>query len=295
MTVQSHGSGGQGDRRPYFLVDPETGTYRVIRPMMDEQYALYRSPGETIERRPLSCMLPMQLGGARVLHTGDRNVAIVEAGRGNMAGHPEALTITLGQALAGFADESGEALASANQITSVKALVSWGTGGASFDAQVDWMHGTTLSIVASWVRVSATYPLSGDSDNPSPDVSLTAGVGYGDIGESEGARFTQSIGTLGVGAASPYFPIPAFATDFILLSSSAAAPAGFLTEPAQIQISSSTDAAPTFTNAFLYTGGSNADGQEPRTFPIFSGARFLRVRNSGANTAKYTVVYNLTL
>jgi hypothetical protein len=278
-------------RKPWLIYDPNTGAWSLTNPT--DEYLGYDRPAPALDRRPLSGMQDMQLGGARVLNNGDRNVIIVEAGRGNMAGHPESITITLGQALATFPDD--HEIVSAAQITDVKAEIAWGSGGASFTAFVDWMHGTTLTVIASWVRVKASYPPSGDGDNPSPAVSLTAGVGYGDIGESEGARFTRSLGNIGAGVTSPYFPIPPFATDFTLLSSSGAAPLGFLSEPAQIQVSSSVVVNPDFTNAFEYLGGSNANSQQPRTFPIFSGARYIRIRNSGANAATYTIVYNLTL
>lgn len=170
----------------------------------------------------------------------------------------------------------------------VRALISWGTGSdGQFNAEVDFVLGTQISIPANVIRVNAKYLIFKNKNigtvNPEiyfklPKFKVTAGVGYGASGRS--ATLTEIVQLNDIGE-SIELQIPQYTTSFsveVVGSSSANVKMyGF---------------AKNLATEFTFVGGDF-----PKHVHLFNGARFLEISNANVdNTPLFAfVVYNLAL
>lgn len=179
----------------------------------------------------------------------------------------------------------------------IRAHVRWGVGGsASFEALVDWQHGTQLTIGAEYVQVEAIYdvvtePWAFPTDFDPCDLpvyNLAAGVSYGSVAvNSNPARLTEIVQIETPGAPETIIAIPPFATSFTAFTHSdveiaSVRQVGFGTSYAtEHQFSAPTD--PT-------------DYCVEDAIPIWNGAETLRISNlSDGGPLHLFIVFGLTL
>jgi hypothetical protein len=194
--------------------------------------------------------------------------SIVETPRSN-GDDAEVITVTLGLEFDG--QEPGF---NPNLAITFTANLTWGIGGASFSADVDWIGGTAFSIAASWVRVGATYeaPPAGFG-GPGPAALLTASLAYGYNGLDGTRRLTDqgALGALNVGATRS-FVVPRFATAV-----------GF-SIPAQTDLEiaflTGTGANQLTTGGFRYNDRTNT-GVQQQPFPLPNSTFVMNVTNNG--------------
>ncbi len=192
----------------------------------------------------------------------------------------ELIAVTLGYA----ADNVPTDASTENQ-----ALVEWGIGGASFQATVDWLHGTVLCVHGSYLRVTVLAAPNAGIAAPFRQ-SFSAAVAYGLSGQHENrARLTVPLADLANAATSADVPVPRFAVG---VGRMGVAPGG--TGVARLQVGSTAplDVVATYNVA----SNTNAAEQGSRMFPIGAGARVVRITNgTGALLTRPRLVFDLAL
>lgn len=166
----------------------------------------------------------------------------------------------------------------------LEAAIEFGTGGVSTTAIVDYTNGVTLTVQASYLRVSALVSQSGGADDvagTSAAYYLAAHVGPG-FAESHAQR-TIFVGTLPDGGASDVFDVPRFAKIATLVGTTGAAPA---TTIGFIRFFQSPDG----TNG---VGDFFVSGQNHVEVP--NAAQYFSVFNTSGHPMKMSVVFELSL
>jgi hypothetical protein len=178
--------------------------------------------------------------------------------------------------------------ADAALFVSLRAIVRWGIGGsAEFEAVVDWLEGTRLSVSAERVLVKAVYDVDVPRWLPSPkriscpERRVSAGVGYGHASGEHRASLTSFVALEKLGD-SEVVPFPPFAVGFTVM------PANGGTATARIVFPSSALAVPV-----TVTTPTTASG----TFPIKkpNGASGVAIENAGAGPAFALVVFTMAM
>ncbi len=169
-----------------------------------------------------------------------------------------------------------------------EAVIEWGVKGASARAQVDFVNGATLSVVASFVRVFGAVtqgPASGDISGTSAVYYLAAFVGPG-YTRTGVARKTVYVGTIADSDTSDVFDIPPFASKATVYGSDNDSPpalsAGFL------RFWQRPDGANNVGNAYF-------NGNQPVAFDIPNGAQYFSVFNQSSKAMKLSVVFELNI
>jgi len=304
------GAGPSGNRRAHqaraFLehlrdrppIDPSLNEFLVREDQLDRSYVagqrigLVRQAvsGDTVPPtwRPLAGALQNNRGHAIKVAGGATGVpagfnqVVVETPKDN-GEDAESLAVTLGW---NFVDTTPDAKTAV--VVQAIADLTWGGGGVIFNAQVDWLQGTTFTIPASYLRV-AVLPLAGSI--VSSTVAFGAAIAYGYVGNSGAsspARLTINVAdTLIPAAASTILPIPHFATAMNL----AAFPSN-----AFLQISFSTVGTGLFQQTVDVNGLSNAVNLSEQAIPLPNGARFFRITNLSAfNVTDIRALFNIAL
>lgn len=224
---------------------------------------------------------------------------ILQTGR-NGGEDAEDLCITLGRE---YVNEEAPFQGSLNghNVTYHTALLEWGLGNATFEAEVDWDRGKTIVLCASYVQViarsSVFLPNVAFNPNLPPIEALSAGLGYGrGSGSSFGLKLTKQLfnavgglAALPAGASSEFLEIPPFATHFglVLASQNVASD----TADALIVISNNANDEV----VFRYSNISNTGGQGA-TYPIPSIRNRLVVSNTSADDwDRAYVIFGLAL
>lgn len=208
----------------------------------------------------------------------------------------ESLVITLGRRSLREANGPSKPPDIANFIMPrVRAIIDWGIGGSAVEsAEVDWRHGTQLSISAERVNVQARYdvltpPWLGIVPDPCdlPAYRLSAGVGYGSISTNSNLATLTELVMLQVGGDVQRIAIPPFAVSFTLMLISGAI------EVRQTAFGTSfftihEPVAPETTGAGYFVENG---------FPVWNGAEFLDVTSvaEGGQASYALVVFGLAL
>jgi hypothetical protein len=103
------------------------------------------------------------------------------------------------------------------------ALVEWGVGGVQDNALIDFLNGTTFSIVGAYLRITAILDVIGANIGPVPtpqaatNMILGAYCGYGAVGKSNtfNAKKTVYIDQFATGV-NDLIAIPKHATNYIV-------------------------------------------------------------------------------
>ena len=100
----------------------------------------------------------------------------------------------------------------------ITGVIEWGSGGVQATARFDWLRGTTLSIIGSFIRISAIN--NGDPSGVlTGDVRVGVFAGYNPIaGGMRGRQPQLTDGIVNLAAASSSSPIdvPRFATNVVV-------------------------------------------------------------------------------
>jgi len=177
----------------------------------------------------------------------------------------------------------------ADASTENQALIEWGIGGASFQAVVDWLHGTVLCVHGSYLRVTVLAA-------PNAAIaaafrqSFSAGLAYGLSGQHQNrARLTVPLVDLADTATSADVPVPRFAVGVGLMGVDPGV------APGHVLVREVGATAPLDTIA-TYRYASNAAPQGASMYPIGAGARAVRlVNNTGAALVRPRLVFDLAL
>lgn len=179
-------------------------------------------------------------------------------------------------------------------------LLEWGVGGAFFQAECDWNQGTSFTICASFLRVSArvTYGNVLFGLNTDTDIVLKASLGYGNaasLQQSSAARRTipmrdsasVSPFNIGPGITSDRIAIPPYAMGFTLIDGTPS--------PPNYKIQMYADAGGGFIQAiYNWTDRTNTSQQVEGQFPIPGGCRFIEITNlSGVNSVVPKLIFNM--
>jgi len=188
----------------------------------------------------------------------------------------------------------------------VTAIVEWGVGNSFFSAEVDWSLGTTFSICASFIRISAMIGATPvGAGQPDTEIILSASLSYGNamsVSISSEARKSVPMAdlplrTLAAGATSALFAIPSWALGLTLTDAGILGPAPFFpvlnSIPSyEILLSDGANVVARYT----LDSRSNVSGQVEGQFPVPSRARFIRITNLlGQTVVNPTAIFNLGL
>lgn len=193
---------------------------------------------------------------------------------------------------------AGEDLRFINKVTAplagqarVTALVEWGVAGIQAGAFVDYVHGLSFSIPASWIRITGInepLPLldvqSGDQVF-GRNAKVGAFCSYGSVGRSSGLSAKKSvyIDTLIPAGGSAIFPIPPFATNYVFLPESLSSN-GFIV---QLNDQNGTVAGVAFNAPVTSTDASPVE--------LVGSASALRINNIGANPIWGVIVFGISI
>jgi hypothetical protein len=181
----------------------------------------------------------------------------------------------------------------------VVGIIQWGTGGAIFSAEVDWGVGTSFSVNASWVRVSARISAVADFAQPATQITLKAALSYGksvNVNTSSPLRRSILVGGptsdfyLAPGETSNTYLIPDWAVGFTLLDV-ADGIGGYAAPNYAISLYQGVG-----TLSIIYTmvDRTNNANQVEGQYPIPSGTRFITVTNNLlTDAARPKLVFNL--
>jgi hypothetical protein len=171
----------------------------------------------------------------------------------------------------------------------------WGVGGASYEATVDVLRGTSIQLPCNQLSVSVVRRGSlGGFGSRSLPYRVCASAGYSSIGRaSTPSRFTDRLGVIPDGFSS-FSTIPPFATSFaVMLTPTAAQPPS-----AQVAVISGTtpfDAAVGSFQLYQVTNTTNLAWNNELMFPIAGPGRFVQIINDSGGNEFVQVLYALAL
>lgn len=259
--------------------------------------------------RPLAGAQTNNRGNSRVVTLGtnlgsneQRIASVVETSK-DCGPDAEVITVQLGLELPPQLSLTG---AYGNTNLAITALLEWGVGNAFFEAEVDWERGTSFSVCASWLRVSARVGAVLAAAVPDLDMVLKASLAYGDtqnVNMSSSARRTLAVvpevagadQPLNAGATSAVIAIPMWAQGFTLVDCGeviAGVPQGGAPD---YTVMLSSDFAQTINfTTYRVTSRANLGNQIEGQFPIPRKRRFISVRNNlGVQVDSPTLIFNL--
>ncbi len=256
--------------------------------------------------RPLGGATQNNRGNVRLVTLGTlagspiQNIPSVVETSKNSGDDAEVLTVQLGLEIP--EQLSDPASNYATTLIDVTAVIEWGVGGAFFSAECDWNQGTSFSVCASFIRVSARVAAVAATGDPDLTMVLRASLAYGNsnsLNVSSPTRKTVNIADSMVTlATSPLIAIPVWALGFTIVDGGngpfANAPQS---NPPDYTIrlyetSSLVTAIPRAVYKFTSRTnlGSNVEGQ----FPIPARCRFFDVTNNLGVTSRYPkLIFNL--
>lgn len=162
--------------------------------------------------------------------------------------------------------------------------ITWGTGGAHYQATFDWLKGTSFQVAASFVRIGAQ--VNGVVGGALQTLTLKASLAYGGKAEkSHPLRFTENLGIILAAGVSTNRVIPPFATAMTLVASG--------TPAFRIDV---VDAIPVVRRVqYQVTDNSNLATQADGQFPLPAWARYYFVTNTGVVGNTPEVIFNLSI
>lgn len=239
----------------------------------DNQADLLLETGPTV--RPLQGLHANKRGSSWRMQLGDSRRTLFESRTDS--NDAEMLTVTVGA----VPIENPLAIMKARDLF---ATITWGVGGASYSCDIDLIYGMTFSLMASYLRVDATY------NGIAPDVGgptvfqVSGGVGYGTYtNPNSSTRRTFLLADIAASGTAVVL-IPPFATSFTVCK-------GERTTTLDIDVLSLT--API--QQYSYTDVSNNGNQNEQLFPLNNGAIAVEVTNAGADPINAVVIFNLSV
>ena len=132
---------------------------------------------------------------------------------------PEAVTITLGGAFLAVTDGNGEAQPGLpySGIADVFARITWGAGGVTTSVDVDILNGTVIRVAGSFINVTAH--VVGDALVEPPAI-CSAFASYLPSTGGRPCQRTINLGAIAGGASSAVLPVPPYAGQLRLLTTS---------------------------------------------------------------------------
>jgi len=234
--------------------------------------------------RPLNGAAQQNRGNAKLIELPTvATLAVVEAGSivetsKNVGDDAESILVVCGSSVL-------KALSGAGAGHKVEGILTFGIGGASFQAEFDWLQGVSFAVAASFVRIGArvTY-LSPAGDGK---LSLAAALAYGNSpgGNFSPLRRTIELGTIAPLATSTAEDVPAFASAATITTEGTTAP------NLRLRFVSGTRVA-----TYDFTSRGNTANQEDGQFAIPGWAETFTVQNlAGGNVDNVNVVFSLAL
>ena len=236
----------------------------------------------SIDLRPLTSQdADVQRGMSRSLAPDDDPLRIFkftsECARGELIG------VTLGLAIEG--NECCDELDCAGPfaLPAVRAKLEWALGSACFCAEADFLHGTTLAVVAERLQVCAEYIVWGDRCAPwLPVYKVSAGAGYvARSSNSNPARFTELV-TVGAGQQLE-IAIPNFAISLTLQPADFSFPPA-PPPPAVTRIGVLGPCGPRVVYDVVSPLSNLGQHNVENALPIFNGATKIEIDNTGGAT-----------
>lgn len=126
--------------------------------------------------------------GAAIDTTNNYNSKIILAPQAINHSNPGMITITLAPPIFEGIQLTGLGSNPDNPIIELRARIEWGSGGYSNTADVDWIDGSFITVLGSFVRVSAVYAINRVSVS-TPNPRINVGVSL-----SEGTRGADEVG-----------------------------------------------------------------------------------------------------
>ena len=163
----------------------------------------------------------------------------------------------------------------------------WGVRGASSTAVIDYVNGTTVSLIASFVRAQGLISQSAVNNG----ISGTSGAYYlaafvGPGYKMGKAQRTIYVGTIASTDESDLFPVPKFARRAFVIGNDAGSPptlsAGYL------RYWQSPDGTNNVGNVFY-------NGNQPIGFDVPNAAMYFSVYNQSGASQKLAVIFELAL
>jgi hypothetical protein len=169
----------------------------------------------------------------------------------------------------------------------ITAKISWGIGGASQSAEIDWNHGTMVTVPATSIAVVAQYDSPEGPDDtpaPAPEVKLTSLVAYGTRPGGTTPRLTRrfALAAAAAEAAIETFDVPAFASDVTWLVNGV--PADLATIVLRVRTSKA--------GIVLYSVNASALG---RALPLPNSAELLELENTSAAAVSGVLLFGIAL
>jgi hypothetical protein len=162
----------------------------------------------------------------------------------------------------------------------------WGTAGVQAMAFFDFIHGTSFSIAASFVRVSARRSDIGFVAGESARAGVTIGYDSFGVGKGHQPQFTTKVAAVAAAGSSAAIPVPRFATNLMVLRlGAAAAPAS----PFRIRVRDRTGLP-------IYQEGYALGNAMLRPMDLSNDARDVIIDNTDpVNAISYRLVWGLAL
>lgn len=247
------------------------------------QSELFHAVGPTV--RPLQGLPPNKHGSSVPLNLGDRNITVVDAR--TESNDAEMIAVALGVSL-----NQATTVGVGSSRIDLAAHVSWGMGGANFEADIDLINGVIFSIPANYLRIDLSYDGLAGAGGGVTGFQASAGVAYGAFSHPTPPQRTLDLGRI-VNTAGGSVSIPPFANSFTVYVTQAIGspppPPGLLVTVHDLpKARIATYDMSVFTNA----GNQVVAG----TFPIFNGAAIISFANStGVDLQDVGVIFGIGL
>lgn len=241
------------------------------------QLELENEVGPTV--RPLQGLLPNKHGSSWTMHFGDQVHTLVDVR--SETNDAEMLTVSVGVVPTEHPDD----FLFGGGGSDLVGRITWGIGGANFEAIIDLQNGLTFSVPANYLKVDISYngvlPLLPFL----PTVyQVSAGVGYGTfVSNSSSTRRTVDVGSIPAFGGA-FVRIPAFAVSFTVFKSNSPP------TPVPLNI---TVAGVNF-QVYSYADPSNSSNQNEIVYPIRNGSNALSIVNPNGVAVKTGVIFNLS-
>lgn len=171
------------------------------------------------------------------------------------------------------------------------ALVRWGTGGTQSEALVDFVNGTTINLVVSYLNVDA-YAFLGRADPIGTGAlyALSAFVGPG-FARPGVAQYTSQVGVIASHAESDVFPVPRDAKRATVVGCDSTIAPSVPVTAATLRFWRS----PSGQAGGQSAGNFVVSGSVPGSFDVPNGAAYASVINGMAGEARFAIVYELAI
>lgn len=174
----------------------------------------------------------------------------------------------------------------------IEAIIEWGVGGTSSQVAVDFVNGSTVNVVASYIRVFAAIVSGEDIDITGTSatyvVSAFVGPGFPRPGSAQKTTYIGQVDSL---AESAVFAVPRFAKSATVVGCDPAGAPIVEVTVATLRFWQSPDGS---------AGGNNVgnfviSGAQPQPFDVPAGAAYATVINGMSVASRMSILYNLSI